>query len=206
MKITKVKAFPITTKLDKVYWTSRGAWGSYNMILVDGRNRRGPHRLRPDQQDAAEGYRRDRRGARGASSAAWTRSRMRRSGRRSSTSPCRIIEPGKAEAIRPRYEQDKRIQIMAALGGIDIALWDIKGKAANLPLWRLLGGDRREVPGLCQRRLLRGRPFAARGDRRDGELCRAGLHGREDEMRRLRPRRASSRGSAACARRSATPT
>lgn len=29
---------------------------------------------------------------------------------------------------------------MSALGGIDIALWDLKGKAQRTPLWRLLGG------------------------------------------------------------------
>jgi L-alanine-DL-glutamate epimerase-like enolase superfamily enzyme len=56
-----------------------------------------------------------------------------------------VVE-GNSEAIRPRYGEGKRIQVMAALGGIDIALWDIKGKALDLPLWRLLGGDRREVP------------------------------------------------------------
>ncbi len=39
----------------------------------------------------------------------------------------------------------QRPQIMAAIGGIDIALWDIKGRAAGLPVFRLLGGTRTEV-------------------------------------------------------------
>jgi L-alanine-DL-glutamate epimerase-like enolase superfamily enzyme len=56
------------------------------------------------------------------------------------------LEDGKAETVRPQYEQNKRIQIMAALAGIDLALWDIKGKAFKQPIWRLLGGARREVP------------------------------------------------------------
>jgi D-galactarolactone cycloisomerase len=34
---------------------------------------------------------------------------------------------------------------MAAMAGIDIALWDIKGKAVNLPVFRLLGGTRTKV-------------------------------------------------------------
>src|SRR6266478_1697493 len=59
-----------------------------------------------------------------------------------------------------------------ALAAIDIALWDIRGKALNQPLWKLLGGARRRVPayaGAARRHLARqgGRAHAAsaRGDR-----------------------------------------
>ena len=44
------------------------------------------------------------------------------------------------------FGPDNRAQLMAALAGIDIALWDIKGKALAQPVWRLLGAGRTVLP------------------------------------------------------------
>ncbi|MFL5280282.1 MAG: mandelate racemase/muconate lactonizing enzyme family protein [Rhodopila sp.] len=43
-----------------------------------------------------------------------------------------------------------------ALAAIDIALWDIKGKALDQPLWKLLGGHRDRVPTYASGSLRRG--------------------------------------------------
>jgi L-alanine-DL-glutamate epimerase-like enolase superfamily enzyme len=43
-----------------------------------------------------------------------------------------------------------------AQAAIDMALWDIKGKALNQPLWRLLGGTRQMVPTYASGSLRRG--------------------------------------------------
>ncbi len=44
------------------------------------------------------------------------------------------------------YKHGRGGVVVAAISGIDIALWDVRGKLAGLPVWRLLGGYRRRVP------------------------------------------------------------
>src|SRR5204862_3389948 len=43
-----------------------------------------------------------------------------------------------------------------ALSALDIALWDIRAKSVNMPLWKLLGGARDRVPTYASGALMRG--------------------------------------------------
>jgi L-alanine-DL-glutamate epimerase-like enolase superfamily enzyme len=47
---------------------------------------------------------------------------------------------------RRAYKHARGGVVIAAISGIDIALWDLRGKTANMPVWRLLGGYRKRVP------------------------------------------------------------
>jgi D-galactarolactone cycloisomerase len=49
------------------------------------------------------------------------------------------------DGLVPPIARSARPQVMAAIGGIDIALWDLKGKAARMPVYKLLGGENRPV-------------------------------------------------------------
>lgn len=47
---------------------------------------------------------------------------------------------------QPHFGAGGKPQLMAAIAGVDIALWDLKGQVAGQPLWKLLGGRREHVP------------------------------------------------------------
>lgn len=47
---------------------------------------------------------------------------------------------------QPHFGPGSRPQILAAIAGVDIALWDLKGKILGQPIWRLLGAGTNRVP------------------------------------------------------------
>ena len=64
-----------------------------------------------------------------------------------------------------------------AVSAIDVALWDIKGKFYNTPVWRLLGGAQKSVPAYIT--------FGLRAYDRD-ELAAAAKHWAANGQRRLK--------------------
>jgi L-alanine-DL-glutamate epimerase-like enolase superfamily enzyme len=145
MKITEVLAYPLAVDYAQPTWTAHERMDRAQLVLVEVRTDQGisgfgeiaggPQKLICDLvktfADAVKGM--DPLGH----AEVWQKLF-------SLTSP-RPGGIGGWDGLPAPLPRNQRPQIMGAIGGVDIALWDIKGKAAGLPVFRLLGGTRTEV-------------------------------------------------------------
>ena len=145
MKIAEVRAHPLSVAYDEPRWTAHERLERDQMVLIEIRTDQGlvgfgeiaggPQRLICElvQQFAGVIAGMDPLGH----TAIWQKLF-------SLTSP-RPGGIGGWDGMPAPLPRIQRPQIMAAIGGIDIALWDLKGKSVGLPVFRLLGGTSSEV-------------------------------------------------------------
>ncbi len=145
MKITQVIAHPLAADYDQASWTAHEKFDRAQLVLVEARTDQGivgfgeiaggPQKTICDLLATFAGV------VEGmdplAHEVVWEKLF-------SLTSP-RPGGLGGWDGMPAPLPRNHRPQIMAAIGGIDIALWDIKGKAAGQPVFRLLGGTRTKV-------------------------------------------------------------
>lgn len=138
-KIASVKAHPLVAQLKQKQWTAHEARSDVTVILVevrtdDGLAGYGQISSTP-MKDICPWVERFGEIVRGmdalAYCAVWDRLFA-------------LTSPG-AKQGSGGLPRSARPQIMAAIGGIDMALWDIQGKAANKPIFRLLGAEHKPV-------------------------------------------------------------
>jgi D-galactarolactone cycloisomerase len=145
MKITAVRAHPLSAPLEEALWTAQEALKDSSLILVE-----------VETDEGLTGYG-EIKGAPLKAIVDWT---LRLGEVIKGADPLaheiiwnrlfnltvprpRAMFGG--EGVFPPVARSARPQVMAAIGGIDIALWDLKGKAAGMPVYSLLGGERRPI-------------------------------------------------------------
>ncbi|MCR9239322.1 MAG: mandelate racemase/muconate lactonizing enzyme family protein [Alphaproteobacteria bacterium] len=132
IKITDVIAHPLTQKLPKSTVTSWGTYEHVSLVLVEIRTDAGINGVGETlARFAPKAY------------AELINNTLR---------PRLIGKP--VHEISAHWNNMRRAlsgrcggMLIEAIAGVDIALWDILGKAANMPLWMLLGGQgRKSIP------------------------------------------------------------
>ena len=145
MKITEIRTHPVRIELKEASWTAHESMGHSTAILVEVRTDQGVSGVGQihagPTAEVCKWVERLGEVARGmdprAHTGVWDTLFAL-------TCPRPGAIPARPGVIAP-LPRSARPQIMAALAGIDIAIWDIKGKAAGMPVYKLLGGEKRPV-------------------------------------------------------------
>jgi L-alanine-DL-glutamate epimerase-like enolase superfamily enzyme len=144
-KIAEVKAHPVSVALKQTLWTAQEELKDSSVILVEVRTDDGIVGIGQihgsPQKAICEWVARLAEVIRGmdatATVAVWEKMF-------SLTSP-RPNGMGGRDGQPAPFVRSARPQVMSAIAGIDIALWDIRGKSAGLPVYRLLGAEKRPL-------------------------------------------------------------
>lgn len=147
MRIAAVRVHPISIPLQRAFWMSLEPYRAAAEIVVEvedeeGRVGIGEIHGRPQDEIVALLVNRFAPALLGEEAA--DRERLWQKLFRSTYSR-EWAEVAAAEG-QPHFGSGNRPQMMAAIAGLDIALWDLAAQAAGLPLYRLLGGMRSEIP------------------------------------------------------------